>query len=111
MMFQPIKMDVAAVSKECSQLWKSMSPDQKQHWDQLSEMDKRGYNEQKAAYQGPWRIATKKVKKKVRCTHDVLQDCVNIWVISNSCDICCMHHSSHRKLAFLNELRRHFSYL
>jgi hypothetical protein len=58
-------MDVAAVSKECSQIWKSMPSDQRQYWDDLSAREKRGYNELKAAYQGPWRIATKKVKKKV----------------------------------------------
>ena len=60
-----MKMDVAAASKECSQIWKSMPPEQKQYWDNLSEMEKRDYNEQKSAYQGPWRIATNKVKKRV----------------------------------------------
>jgi hypothetical protein len=62
---QPIKMDVAAVSKECSQIWKSMPPEQRQYWDNQSDMEKQSYFEQKAAYQGPWRIATKKVKKMV----------------------------------------------
>jgi hypothetical protein len=58
-------MDVAAVSKECSQIWKCMPPDQRQYWEDMSEREKQGYNEQKAAYQGPWRVATNKVKKMV----------------------------------------------
>ena len=49
---QPVKMDVAAVSKECSQIWKCMPPDQRQYWEDMSEREKQGYNEQKAAYQG-----------------------------------------------------------
>lgn len=58
-------MDISLVSKECSGVWKALAPEQRQYWDSISEKEKEEYNKQKAEYQGPWRIATHKVKKKV----------------------------------------------
>lgn len=62
---QPVKLDISSASKECSQAWKSLPEDQRKYWHDVSEAEKQGFNEQKAAFQGPWRIATSKVKQKV----------------------------------------------
>jgi hypothetical protein len=58
-----LKFEISTASKECSQAWKNLPLEQKKYWDDLSAIEKRGYMEQKAAYDGPWRIATNKVKK------------------------------------------------
>lgn len=60
----PLKFDISVVSKECSQAWKALPSDKKKYWDDLSEIEKQGYMEQKAAYQGPWRVATNKMKSR-----------------------------------------------
>ena len=53
------------MSKECSQAWKVLPAEQRKYWDFVSEQEKQEYIKQKEAYEGPWRIATNKVKKKV----------------------------------------------
>jgi len=63
---KPLKFCISSVSKECSRAWKALPEDQRKYWHDLSEVEKRGFNEQKAVFQGPWRIATNKVKQKVR---------------------------------------------
>jgi len=60
----PIKLDISSVSKECSQAWKTLPVEQRKYWDFVSEQEKQEYMKQSEAYQGPWRIATNKVKKK-----------------------------------------------
>ncbi|KAL3761399.1 hypothetical protein ACHAW5_004067 [Stephanodiscus triporus] len=60
----PLKFCISSVSKECSRAWKALPEDQRKYWHDLSEVEKRGFNEQKAVFQGPWRIATNKVKQK-----------------------------------------------
>lgn len=61
-----MKLDISAVSGECSQAWKALPPEHRKYWDDVSEQDKREYFKRKESYQGPWRIATSKVKRKVR---------------------------------------------
>ncbi|KAL7535667.1 hypothetical protein ACHAXR_006659 [Thalassiosira sp. AJA248-18] len=60
----PLKLNISSVSKECSHAWKSLPAEQRTHWDLVSEREKQEYIKQKEAYQGPWRIATSRVKKK-----------------------------------------------
>lgn len=61
---QPVKISISDVSKECSRAWKSLPVEQRQYWDYVSNQEKEEYIRQKAAYKGPWRVATGKVKKK-----------------------------------------------
>mmetsp|Transcript_11213 Transcript_11213/g.20523 ORF Transcript_11213/g.20523 Transcript_11213/m.20523 type:complete len:520 (+) Transcript_11213:84-1643(+) len=60
----PMKLDISSVSKECSQAWKVLPAEERKYWDCVSEQEKQEYIKQKEAYEGPWRIATNKVKKK-----------------------------------------------
>ena len=61
-----MKISISDVSKEASRAWKSLPAEQRQYWDYVSNQEKEEYIRQKAAYKGPWRVATGKVKKKVR---------------------------------------------
>mmetsp|Transcript_2334 Transcript_2334/g.5031 ORF Transcript_2334/g.5031 Transcript_2334/m.5031 type:complete len:502 (+) Transcript_2334:185-1690(+) len=60
----PIKLDIGAVSKECSSVWKNLPDQEKKYWEYVMEKEKEEFNKQKDDYSGPWRIATDKVKKK-----------------------------------------------
>lgn len=64
LVLQPVKLDIGAVSKECSNVWKNLPDQEKKYWEYVMEKEKEEYNKQKDSYQGPWRIATDKVKKK-----------------------------------------------
>lgn len=63
---KPIKLDIPSVSKECSQAWKSLPKEQRKYWDYVSNKEKEEYKKQAETYDGPWRVATNKLKKRVR---------------------------------------------
>lgn len=60
----PVKFDIAVVSREASQAWKVLPEQEKKYWQYVSEKEKEEYNAKRDAYDGPWKIATNKVKKK-----------------------------------------------
>mmetsp|Transcript_31387 Transcript_31387/g.71804 ORF Transcript_31387/g.71804 Transcript_31387/m.71804 type:complete len:347 (-) Transcript_31387:366-1406(-) len=56
---------VSDVSKRISQVWHSLPPNERAHWDQAAEEDKKRYEAEKAAYSGPWKILSKPSKADV----------------------------------------------
>jgi len=53
---------VSDVSKKISQVWHSLAPNDRAHWDEEAEKDKKRYETEKAAYTGPWKILAKPSK-------------------------------------------------
>mmetsp|Transcript_31388 Transcript_31388/g.71806 ORF Transcript_31388/g.71806 Transcript_31388/m.71806 type:complete len:401 (-) Transcript_31388:147-1349(-) len=53
---------VSDVSKHISQVWHSLPPNERAHWDKIAEEDKKRYEAEKAAYKGPWKILSKPSK-------------------------------------------------
>jgi len=66
---QEIKSELGAgasvgdVSKESSDRWKKLSPDDRAIWDKKAKVDKERYNLEKASYTGPWQVPWKRAKK------------------------------------------------
>lgn len=66
---QEIKADlgqgasVGDVSKQSSDRWKKLSPEERAVWDQKAKEDKERYNLEKASYTGPWQVPWKRAKK------------------------------------------------
>jgi len=54
---------VSDVAKKVAEIWRSLTDDEKKHWEQEAEKDKQRYQEEKANYTGPWKIPSKRVKK------------------------------------------------
>jgi len=54
---------VGDVSKESSNRWKKLKPEERVIWDQKAKEDKERYNAEKAAYTGPWQVPWKRAKK------------------------------------------------
>mmetsp|Transcript_7210 Transcript_7210/g.10329 ORF Transcript_7210/g.10329 Transcript_7210/m.10329 type:complete len:421 (-) Transcript_7210:305-1567(-) len=54
---------VGEVSKKSSQLWKSLSQEERQKWDEKARKDKERYMIEKAKYTGPWQVPYKRNKK------------------------------------------------
>jgi len=57
------KASVGEVSKRSSEIWKTLSTDERSHWDEVASKDKQRYMEEKANYTGPWQIPWKRAKK------------------------------------------------
>jgi structure-specific recognition protein 1 len=55
---------VAMVSKRSAELWKQLSPSEKQVWEEVAAKDKQRYIDEKAAYTGPWQVPYKRAKKE-----------------------------------------------
>jgi len=56
------KATVGAVSKRISQVWHSLPPNERAHWDEEAEKDKKRYEAEKSVYKGPWKILAKPSK-------------------------------------------------
>lgn len=54
---------VGDVSKKSSEMWKTLPPDQRAHWDDVAKKDKERYMAEKAMYTGPWQVPWKRAKK------------------------------------------------
>merc|ERR1711915_390625 len=50
-------------SKKSSEMWKTLPPDQRAHWDDVAKKDKERYMAEKAMYTGPWQVPWKRAKK------------------------------------------------
>eukprot|EP00934_Nitzschia_sp_Nitz4_P005126 Nitzschia sp. Nitz4//scaffold286_size23798//19800//21261//NITZ4_008455-RA/size23798-snap-gene-0.3-mRNA-1//1//CDS//3329545753//5116//frame0 len=57
------KATVTDVSKRSAQLWKLLSSEEREHWDDVAEQDKQRYISEKASYTGPWQVPWKRAKK------------------------------------------------
>ena len=54
---------VGDVSKRSSQMWKNLSADEREKWDDVARKDKERYMNEKASYTGPWQVPWKRSKK------------------------------------------------
>ena len=54
---------VAAISKRSAEMWKTLTPHQRAHWDDVALKDKQRFLVEKASYTGPWQVPWKRVKK------------------------------------------------
>jgi len=54
---------VTEVSKRSAEMWKSLSAEERAHWDDVAAKDKQRYMVEKATYTGPWQVPWKRVKK------------------------------------------------
>lgn len=54
---------VGDASKKSSQLWKTLSAEERAYWDEKGEQDKQRYLREKNAYTGPWQVPYKRAKK------------------------------------------------
>jgi len=53
---------VSDVSKKISRVWHALPPNERAHWDEEAEKDKKRYETEKASYNGPWKILAKPSK-------------------------------------------------
>jgi len=54
--------NVTVSAKRISHLWHSLPPKERGYWDAKAEQDKKRYEDEKAAYDGPWKILVKPSK-------------------------------------------------
>jgi len=54
--------DVTVSAKRISHLWHSLPPREREYWNAKAKKDKKRYEEEKAAYDGPWKILIKPSK-------------------------------------------------
>ena len=54
---------VSNISKRSAEMWKTLSAEERGHWDEVAARDKERYMMEKAMYTGPWQIPWKRAKK------------------------------------------------
>jgi high mobility group protein B3 len=54
---------VSEVSKRSADMWRSLSAEDRAHWDEVAAKDKQRYMVEKATYTGPWQVPWKRAKK------------------------------------------------
>jgi high mobility group protein B3 len=54
---------VSEVSKRSADMWRSLSAEDRAHWDEVASKDKERYMVEKAMYTGPWQVPWKRAKK------------------------------------------------
>jgi len=54
--------DVKVSAKRISHLWHLLPPREREHWNAKAEKDKKRYEDEKAAYDGPWKVLIKPPK-------------------------------------------------
>ena len=52
-----------AASKKASELWKALSAEDRQYWDDQAAKEKDRFTSEKAAYTGIWHVPRKRAKK------------------------------------------------
>ncbi|CAB9509616.1 Nuclear autoantigen Sp-100 (Fragment) [Seminavis robusta] len=57
------KATVTEISKRSAQMWRSLPPEERAHWDDVAAKDKQRYMVEKASYTGPWQVPWKRAKK------------------------------------------------
>jgi HMG (high mobility group) box len=53
----------AEIVKTAAHMWRSLTAEERAHWDNVAEQDKQRYMVEKAAYTGPWHVSSKRSKK------------------------------------------------
>lgn len=54
---------VSNISKRSAEMWKTLSAEERGHWNEVADKDKERYNMEKALYTGPWQVPWKRAKK------------------------------------------------
>lgn len=55
--------NVTSISKRSAEMWKTLPPEERAHWDDVAAKDKQRYMNEKAIYTGPWQVPWKRVRK------------------------------------------------
>ena len=58
-----MKFKAPALSKRASELWRALSAEDRQHWDNEALKEKERYKIENALYNGPWLVPHKRSKK------------------------------------------------
>lgn len=54
---------VTSISKRSAEKWKSLSVEERVHWEEVAAKDKQRYLVEKSQYTGPWQVPWKRVRK------------------------------------------------
>lgn len=54
---------VSNISKRSAEMWKNLSTEERQHWDEVAAKDKQRFMIEKSQYTGPWQVPWKRAKK------------------------------------------------
>lgn len=57
------KATVMLVSKRSAEKWKSLTAEERAHWDDVAAQDKQRYMAEKSTYTGPWKVPWKRSRK------------------------------------------------